>query len=653
MMRLSSAIVVLMIVVVAASAGIYPVKMGSKGATVGPTKSGTNRDTSGDSFHIQSPDGQYVFGHTNGEQGRAEMRDSDGTVTGYYSYADGDGRVVRVDYVADKGGYRVLSNAGVPSASVTVESDGGSAPAVVSDFRKMYSDLTRRIKNTVVQRGQKVVDLTGEGQRPVTVDPIPYPTEETKHSNHEEKIGFPNWNQVKMSTTQNPTDGIEHNEGQQQQQETVDPNWDGAKITTQKPNIKENNDDGNESIDDYKNEMITTEMPSVPLGPIRPQVPSRGDNKGGYSDTIFHEDDAKEITTEISNSRIGAESTVINDTQNNSPVTKTISTINNVQTTVSYYDEPRQTTESSDSSLDFQTTISGIKQLDEYSTAVISESVTENYQSIGENEDKIKIPSETDVLVTVKPLQEDNESFENVPTTVEPSRQTDVQTTGVPSGVDYTTIETAVKGKSALVTTLRPLYESEITSSQTTGIPSSVDYTTIETVNGKPALVSTLRPLYESEITTSQTGGRVGDTETATATDATGIQYVTEQNNNNEDRPEFRTLEPNESIGTTTRPDFENSQAQQEQEEIVWPEIPQEPVPQVLLPLDPYPAEDPRPKSAGIKTTQPNDSRPVRHYRPDEVKSAVNVSETETTTLTSNDEENGAMFNFPRYYLIG
>jgi hypothetical protein len=62
---------------------------------------------------------------------------------------------------------------------------------------------------------------------------------------------------------------------------------------------------------------------------------------------------------------------------------------------------------------------------------------------------------------------------------------------------------------------------------------------------------------------------------------------VTEQNNNNEDRPEFRvsnlnwflnysfrwrpvmfwpfffmlqTLEPNESIGTTTRPDFENSQ---------------------------------------------------------------------------------------------
>jgi len=37
-----------------------------------------------------------------------------------------------------------------------------------------------------------------------------------------------------------------------------------------------------------------------------------------------------------------------------------------------------------------------------------------------------------------------------------------------------------------------------------------------------------------------KTSGRVGDTETTTAVDAAGIQYVTEQNNNNEDRPEFR-----------------------------------------------------------------------------------------------------------------
>jgi len=40
----------------------------------------------------------------------------------------------------------------------------------------------------------------------------------------------------------------------------------------------------------------------------------------------------------------------------------------------------------------FQTTISGVKQLDEYSTAVISESATEHYQIIKEDENKIKVP---------------------------------------------------------------------------------------------------------------------------------------------------------------------------------------------------------------------------------------------------------------------
>lgn len=35
-------------------------------------------------------------------------------------------------------------------------------------------------------------------------------------------------------------DGIEYNEGQQQHQETVDPNWDSVKITTYKPNVNMN-----------------------------------------------------------------------------------------------------------------------------------------------------------------------------------------------------------------------------------------------------------------------------------------------------------------------------------------------------------------------------------------------------------------------------
>lgn len=59
-----------MVVVAAASAGVYPATMGNKGASVGRSKTGMNRDTSGDSYHIQSSDGQYVFGHANGEQVR-------------------------------------------------------------------------------------------------------------------------------------------------------------------------------------------------------------------------------------------------------------------------------------------------------------------------------------------------------------------------------------------------------------------------------------------------------------------------------------------------------------------------------------------------------------------------------------------------------
>jgi len=94
------------------------------------------------------------------------MRDSDGTVTGYYSYADRDGRVVRVDYVADKGGYRVVSNSGVQSASVTVQADGGGAPAAAgSDFRKLYTDMTHRIKVSVRDDCIEFAEATAAGAK--------------------------------------------------------------------------------------------------------------------------------------------------------------------------------------------------------------------------------------------------------------------------------------------------------------------------------------------------------------------------------------------------------------------------------------------------------------------------------------------------------
>lgn len=86
------------------------------------------------------------MGNGNVSQGRAEFRDKDGTVTGYYSYTDGNGQVVYVNYVADAKGYRVSSNAGVPSASVTVEDARKTVAPVETDFRKVFADFTERVK---------------------------------------------------------------------------------------------------------------------------------------------------------------------------------------------------------------------------------------------------------------------------------------------------------------------------------------------------------------------------------------------------------------------------------------------------------------------------------------------------------------------------
>jgi len=57
-----------MVAMTTVSAGIYPVKTGGKGA--GHSKGGSegSKQTQDDRFHLQSPDGQYVFGHTSGNQ---------------------------------------------------------------------------------------------------------------------------------------------------------------------------------------------------------------------------------------------------------------------------------------------------------------------------------------------------------------------------------------------------------------------------------------------------------------------------------------------------------------------------------------------------------------------------------------------------------
>lgn len=60
----------------AVSAGVYPAKTGGKGAAHAKDKGGDEPPRQDNSFHLQSPDGQYVFGHTTGNQVSGNLTDS-------------------------------------------------------------------------------------------------------------------------------------------------------------------------------------------------------------------------------------------------------------------------------------------------------------------------------------------------------------------------------------------------------------------------------------------------------------------------------------------------------------------------------------------------------------------------------------------------
>ncbi|XP_025417020.1 uncharacterized protein LOC112688168 isoform X2 [Sipha flava] len=624
MMRFSLAFAVLFVAVAAVSAGVYPVKTGGGKGASKHSKGGGHDNAEDDRFHMQSADGQYVFGHTTGTQGRAEIRNKDGTVTGYYSYVGDNGKVVYVNYVADQKGYRVLSNTGVPSASVTIEGDAGTkGPRAEKDFLQVFTDFTKRIKDKVVkQAGQETVDL-GDGQHQIDViDPASvYPTKEIKSISNKETDQFPDWNRVKIPSTQKPTvsiDGIEITEGQQQQG-TVDPNLDN--VTTQKIKGYDNDIQGSNNYD-WDGAVITTEtaMKNIPSYPNQPQVPTKGDRKEEYADTTtVHEVYVQEITTEIGNSKVITESPVFtNDAENNSPISKPAESIvvNDAQTTISYYDVSGKPAEGRMINReDIQlTTMGGVRQFEESSTvaAEISESVTTNNQIVQEIQEKIKTPLETDVVLTTgKPL--DKESSDNVPVVTEnPSDRIDLKI----ADAEFTTITTAVDEKM--------------------------------TVNTR---VNTASPAeYEPKTTTFQPDVKTSDMETTT----TGIQYVTEANR--DDGFDFKTLEQSDVIGTTSIPNRGQSEAQEVQD-IAWPEIPAVPaVPQVLVPLNPYP-ENSGVKNAVVKSHSAN-SRLVRNFNlnvDDAKSSTVNSLEEIKTTMPTNvsmDEDHSTMF-YSKYFIIG
>ena len=79
-------------------------------------------------YHSQDELGQASFGYSHPGQAAANFRDAFGNQVGSYAYINPDGKEVKVSYVADSLGFRVLSN-DLPVAPIA----DLAAPLPVSD----------------------------------------------------------------------------------------------------------------------------------------------------------------------------------------------------------------------------------------------------------------------------------------------------------------------------------------------------------------------------------------------------------------------------------------------------------------------------------------------------------------------------------------
>jgi len=78
-------------------------------------------------YHAQDELGQASHGYAYPGQAAAETRDAAGNVRGSYAYVNPEGKEVRVNYVADQGGFRAESNALPVAPAATLV---GPAPVV-------------------------------------------------------------------------------------------------------------------------------------------------------------------------------------------------------------------------------------------------------------------------------------------------------------------------------------------------------------------------------------------------------------------------------------------------------------------------------------------------------------------------------------------
>lgn len=83
-------------------------------------------------FHSQDELGQASFGYSHPGQASSTFRDAWGNQVGSYAYIDANGKEVRVSFVADDNGFRVVSN-NLPEAPVAGPVAVALAPAAVLD----------------------------------------------------------------------------------------------------------------------------------------------------------------------------------------------------------------------------------------------------------------------------------------------------------------------------------------------------------------------------------------------------------------------------------------------------------------------------------------------------------------------------------------
>ncbi|XP_050539471.1 uncharacterized protein LOC126904469 [Daktulosphaira vitifoliae] len=385
-------------------------------------------------FHLQSPDGQYVFGHTENNQGRVEMRSVDGTVTGYYSYIGTNGKLEYVNYIADKNGYRILSSNVAPSTSVKIEESKKSANAE-KDFSSIFSEFIQHIKNKIAQKsGQQPIDPVNNGQQTIILDPYNPAGKDIPSSNNGQRPSqFPDWKELKTSSTQNPWDGKNKNEGQQQQNivipnvDDVPPNkcdskghsqnserkencYNISKTVPTKGRINDNYEDVTAPKDFINNKIISTTV-AVPNNDVESTKSVTGETR-----FMDNEPTAVPIEEPTRETTVSHSEPIYFTSSSSETLTSTIAYEERKQTSVPYIEPAQKTTEISNNRGDIQETTESI----DFSTSIRSININEDVElvdpttidpNVEVDQVTVRISSETpnQEVATLEPESEYNE----------------------------------------------------------------------------------------------------------------------------------------------------------------------------------------------------------------------------------------------------